>query len=202
MNRREFIGHSALGLVVTGVSGCATTDEWKSYHEAVSSVLISSDEHKLVVMTAHYHYIFDAAPGLVGTLKGTFHPYVKATFGGFRVFKSGRTLGTVTLILSNAPGEAVDEAVAAGFERDPKGAELVASVEGQRYRAGVVKTTSPYSLNKSYDIEVSSEQSQAHLSETPIKVVGGALVLGYVVLLPATVLAGCAMSGSLHNCHE
>jgi len=202
MNRREFIGHSALSLTFAGVSSCVTSDEWRTYHESVSSVLISSDDSKLVVMTPRYHYIFDATPSVIRTLKGTFHPYVKATFGGFRVFKTGSTLGTVTLILSNAPTEAVGEAVAAGFEPDPKGAELVVSVQGQRYRAGSVKPASPYSLNKSYDIEVTSEQSEAHLSETPIKLVGGGLVLGYVVLLPASVLAGCTMSGSLRNCHE
>ena len=202
MNRRRLVAHAALWLSGIGVSSCVTSDEWRTYNESVSSVLISSDNSKLVVMTPRYHYIFDATPSLIGTLKGAFHPYVKATFGGFRVFRSGRTLGTVTLIVSNAPSEAVDTAVAAGFERDAKGAESVVSVQGQRYRAGAVKSSSPYSLNKSYDIEVTSEQSESHLSETPIKMVGGALVLGFVVLLPAAVLAGCAMNGSLHNCHE
>ncbi|MBS0417044.1 MAG: hypothetical protein JSR66_04990 [Proteobacteria bacterium] len=204
MDRREFLSGSLLfsGL---SVAGCVTTTpEWTSYSETVTSVLISADEKQLAVVTRDYHYLFEAPPALVRTLKGSFHPDVIATLGGFRVFANGTMQGTVTLQLRNAPADKMDEAVAAGFSlMEPRHAALVVSLEGHRYKAGSFKPLPEYQLNKSYQIAVEAEKSTPHIEATPIKMVAGVpLVLGGVVLFPLAVAVGCVASGNLGNCHE
>jgi hypothetical protein len=202
MNRRRFIEQSSWWLAMAGsVAQGATTE---TYKEVISSVLITENGKKLVVTTSQYHYIFDAPPALVRTLKEKFHPYVTATFSDFHVSSSGKTVGTTTLAIANAPHEALEEAIAAGFVRSADGAAFTTSLNGQRYRAGGVKPTAQYKLNNSYEINVVSEQSESRTRITPIQVVGGVLVLAGVALFALMVFGSCAVHGTLGTsaCHE
>jgi len=205
LDRREFVSGSLFPFIGLSVAGCmTTTPEWRSYSERITSVLISADEKKLVVFTSDYHYLFEAPPAIVRTLKGAFHPYVTATFGGFRVLADGSMQGSGALQLWKAPADRVDEAVAAGFTRTGSGrAELLVNLQGHRYKAGSLKPLPRYELNKAYSIEVEAQKSTTHFDATPIKIVAGVpLVVGGVALFPLAVAAGCLANGNLSNCHE
>lgn len=202
MNRRGFIQHGLGWLAVTdGVAHGATPDIYK---ETISSVLITQDSKKLVVMSGKYHYIFNASPALVSTLKGNFHPYVTATFSDFQVSSSGHVVGTLRLAAPNAPREALEEAVAAGFVRSADGAAFTTRLTGLRYRAAGVEPTAPYKLNHAYEINLVSGQPESRARITPIQVVGGVFVLAGVALFALMVFGSCAAHGTLgtSGCHE
>jgi hypothetical protein len=91
MKRREFIENSVGLTSLLAVWVDALADDASKYTEHISSVLISQDEKKLVVVTRNFHYIFLAQPTLVKTLKSSFHPYVSGRFSDFRVSSNGVT---------------------------------------------------------------------------------------------------------------
>ncbi len=194
MNRRTFVKYSLGCLTAANISSCG-------YHkvrmggdspskEIVSSVLISADEKTLVVMTHQFHYIFAAPSALVQTLKGTFHPYVEATVSQFHVDINGKTSGTLSLFVSNAPTEALGAAVTAGFTRTSRGAVFTTTLHGDRYSAGDVQATEQFRLNKTYEIEVTSEGYG--WKPSPIGTAAGELAMGGLILfsLPIALVSG------------
>jgi len=99
----------------------ATDNHKKKVKETISSVLITTDEKRLVAMTSRYHYVFDIPPPLLAAIKGSFHPYVRAEFSEFHVDMVGTASGTVSLTVSSAPDDAVASAIEAGFTRTSGG---------------------------------------------------------------------------------
>lgn len=193
MNRRNFVGHSLGWLALASASSCAT--QYKvpietSYKEVISSVLISVDEKTLVVMTDHFHYIFDVPSPLVQALKGNFHPYVQATFSAFRVDARGKMSGTISLLILNAPSEALQAAIGAGFTRTSNGAALTISLHGERFTSVNILPTDRYRLNTSYKIDVVTEGYT--YKATPIAPIEGELALGGMLLifLPIALVSG------------
>jgi hypothetical protein len=178
------------GLALTSVSSCTTTPTQTSSMERVSSVLISADEKKIVVMTRQYHYIFDVPSPLVQALKGTMHQYDQATFSQFHVYNNGKTRGAVSIVVSNAPNEVLEAAVAAGFMRTSNGAVFSTALYGDRYGAGDVQPTKQYKLNQSYHIQVVSD-GYSHIP-SPVKSAVGGFALGGLILfsLPIALVSG------------
>ena len=183
MNRRDFFTYSFGLTAMVGIAFCA------DYHkvrrdiistEVVSSVLISADQTKIVVMTRQYHYIFDVPTPVVQALKAPFHTYVQATFSTFHVDAAGKTIGTVSLLISNAPNEALEAAISAGFAKTASGAAYATTLHGDRYGAGNLQPTQQYKLNKTYEITVVSEGYEWR--PTPIATVEGEFALGSLIL--------------------
>lgn len=201
LHRRSFL-QATLFLMASGLSSCVATP--RTYTEQVSSVLIAADGKKLVVVTPKYHYIFDASPIILRTLKADLHPFVKAFIGPVHVSSNGKTSGDVYLRLESTSQEAVESAIDAGYHRSPDGKAYVATVplRGQRYLAGTITLPTQYKLNKTYDIDVLSDQDASKTPLTPLQVVGFVPAIAGVTLFGLTILAGCAAHGDLKNCHE
>ena len=198
--RREFLELS-LGWLVAGAAQAASRTEL-SYTEQVSSVLMSADNKKLVVMTPKFHYIFDAPPQLVQTLKADFHSHVQASMGVFTVSSKGHTRGQINLKVVDAPPEAIESAIRSGYKRSESGAEFTTTLEGERYRAGEVAAPAQYKLNKTYPIEVTSAQAESATRWTPIQIILFVPIIAGVALFGLGLLLNCALTGTLHNCHE
>lgn len=204
MKRREFIEQSAGLTALLTVWVDALADDASTYTEHISSVLVSQDETKLVVVTHNFHYIFAAQQTLVKTLKSSFHPHVSGRFSDFRVSSSGLTSGKVTLVVSGAPSDELADAIAAGFRASNDGATFTTTVIGQRYLAGAIQLPEKYSLNTTYDISVATMQAENKASITPLRVVGGVLVIAGVALFALVIFGACAVHGTLGSsgCHE
>jgi hypothetical protein len=168
----------------TRISGTISGHTKPESKETVSSVLTNVDESQLVVMTDHFHYIFDLPAPLLAALKGSFHPYVQAAFSKFHVDIPGATSGTVTLSVTSAPDEALASAIAAGFTKTPDGAVFVTTLHGFRYYAGDVHATAQYKLNKPYEIEV-EDALQNYKKPSPIMMAAGYLTFYGILLVVA-----------------
>jgi hypothetical protein len=194
MNKRDFVRHSLGCLTVAGLSSCGyhkvrmgadTTSK-----EYVSSALLSADEKKLVVMTVQHHYIFDIPSPVVRALKGTIHPYVRATFSQFHVDINGKTTSSISISVLNAPNEVIEAAINAGYARTSNGAEYTTALHGERYSAGDVQPTPQILLGRTYEIEVVTEGYGYRAS--PIASVAGEFALGGLILfsLPIALVSG------------
>lgn len=204
MHRREFSKKIFALLAITGTSNFAfSAIGIQTYKEYISSTLISADGKKLVVITSGFHYVFNTTPTIVQALKGRFHEYLQARFSNFHVAASGKILGKVSLQLpATAPDDALEDAINAGFIRTPDGAIFNTPLEGERYKPGEIQTLEKHKLNQTYEIEVTSEQSAEKASITPLQVVGGVLAVAGIALFALVLIANCAMTGKLNNCHE
>lgn len=205
MNRREFSKGIFALLSLASISACTIPVVRESiYIETVSSVLISADGTKLVVITNGYHYIFNIQPTFAQAIKGKFHKFLQATFSDFHVDPNGKITGHVTLVLSMAPSEAMEEAINAGFikTKTPNSAILETTLDGERYSPGAIQIANKYQLNRTYRIQVTSEQPDDKVTITPITLVGGVLAIAGVTLFALVLITNCAVTGTLNNCHE
>jgi hypothetical protein len=177
---------------VGAVSGCVTTSLFKphEYEERISSILITADGKKLIVITKKYHYIFDAPTIVVNTIKSTFHSYVRADFSHFRVDSSGKIKGDVKLsINSNAPESEIEKAVSLGYKNSKYFNSVECEITGIRYDSnGIEPMAENQKLNKEYIIVVTAEQSYGEKAAksllTPITITAdGVLVLAAIPLL-------------------
>lgn len=178
LTRRGCLAHLFGSLAAASLPACSSTPS-KGINETVSSVLVTQDGKKLVVMTPQYHYIFDLPPTILNALRGDFHPSVDAAFQHFRVDSKGRVTGDVTLLVTDPHPAVVAAALAAGFARNGNVAYFATTLQGERFKAGNVQPTEQYRLNKSYVIPVSGS---GDAGATPIGAVAGTLVIGAIVL--------------------
>lgn len=156
----------------------------KTSKETVSSVLISTDGARLVVMTSHFHYIFEIPAPVLAALKGSFHPYVRAEFSVFRVDMYGNASGSVSLSVSSAPDNALADALTAGFTKTADGAVFATTLQGHRFAAGNVQPTAQYKLNKTYEIQVEDDLVN-YSKPSPIMMAAGYLTIYGILLVVA-----------------
>jgi ankyrin repeat protein len=152
--------------------------------EIITSVLTTADGRQLVVMTSHFHYVFEPPAPLLAALKGSFHPYVHATFSAFHADIVGTTSGTVTLSVTSAPDDALASAIAAGFTKTPDGAVFATTLHGHRYTAGDVQPTAQYRLNRPYEIEI-EDDLRNYKKPSPIVMAAGYLTIYGILLVVA-----------------
>lgn len=160
------------------------------YNERIASVLISGDGRYLVALSPEFHYVFEAPPVLVKSIRGSFHPFVSAMPAVFRVRRDGTTEGDLYLTVSSeAAPSLVELALAAGYqplrdERGRAGAITRIKLKGKRYavpEAELGKEAS-YSLNRIYDVPVEVDGSAGEVIAaavaTPVsRAAGGMLML-------------------------
>lgn len=177
------------------LSSCSITSnlyKGDSYVERVSSVLISSDKEKLVVISSKYHYIFDAPVSLISTLNSSFVGNIDASFSDFVVDGSNQIAGEVILHL-DVPKISIgqrDEAHDVGFERTNALLHLKAILSGVRYASGeAIDELSTYNLSTRYEIRVFEPNSISSKIKkpllTPITLAAdGVKNLGIIILIP------------------
>ena len=209
IGRRDFMLMGALASTC-GLSACAGADAGspmraedvfvtgqlfrnERYRETVSSLLISSDEKNIVVMTEKYHYVFDAPPELVAALKAPFHAAITGYLGTLHVKGSGASVIRYELALNkNASQEDREQALSAGFKASTGTSNRLSiqgDLRGTRFASNGVQppAQSPLLLNRTYVVSVNAELSPAEISGrallTPITLTAdGALVLGMVAV--------------------
>ena len=166
MNRRQIMTGAGACLVAV-LTGCMSPAgrTGQRYNEQIASVLISGDGRYLVALSPEFHYVFEAPPVLVQSIRGVFHPFVSAMPAVFRVRHDGTTEGDLYLTVSPeaAPG-LVEAALAAGYqpqqdERGRAGAIARVRLNGKRYSALLVEKEASYSLNRIYDVPVEVDGS-------------------------------------------
>lgn len=199
--RRLFIVTGMAG-VASGLSGCFTAmllEEKKGrYNEEISSVLLSRDSKKLVVVGDSYHYIFDAPDIIALTLVSPFRKAVSAEFHGFTLDGSETIEGDCVLKVQEAlSSREKQEVLAAGYQPRPDGVYVYrARLKGKRYLAGEKKlVTEAYKLNRAYRVSISTVESDAEragkLLLTPVTVaMDGTLFIAAVPLIALVFIAG------------
>ncbi len=209
-NRRNFMVLGALSGI-GGLSACSNTRssfitsslfENQRYVETVSSLLISSDDKNIVVITEKYHYIFDAPPEMLAALKSPFHSSIEGSLDTLFIKGSGQASIRYQLrLMDKASPQEREQAMAAGFKADRKQADALliqGELHGTRYASGGIQppAQSPLRLNRTYkisvDAELSSTEKYGRALLTPITITAdGAMVLGAaafgIVLLPVLI---------------
>jgi hypothetical protein len=204
MKRRESI-KLMVGLLVGGlVSGCAVMHETAdpkltnnmfkadTYTEVFSTIYLSTDDKKLVVMTPRYHYIFDVSYPLLVALKTELHSSITGYLGDMHIDGENRATINVTLTVDDkATALQRGMATAAGFttqgKRDPRPTYSQALI-GVRYLAGNFQPpATALNLNKSYSVKVHAQlregQKASRILLTPITLTAdGVMMLGNAVL--------------------
>jgi hypothetical protein len=161
--RRKFLQLAALAS--TGLFwGCANTKrlfEPKRYTEKISSILISADGKKIVAMGPEYHYIFDAPPEVVQTIKSGFHKAIQGSLSSFKVDAEGSISGSFFLRLNNSATESEkQEAFGIGYRQIKTNFpfEIRGTLNGIRYSAGGQNFNSrSEQLNRTYSVDIFAE---------------------------------------------
>lgn len=129
-----------------------------NYDELVSSVLVTQDRQKLVVIGADHHFIFDMPKGIEAALKVPFRRAIAAEFGEFRMHPDGVVTGNYQLLLSKEDSAAhYDAAAAIGFAEPASGGHLrmLGRLYGARYHAERGPApASRYKLSAPYRVRV------------------------------------------------
>lgn len=195
-SRRRFMVSGSVG-VASLITGCITPKLYEAdrYTETVSSILVSEDGNKIVVMTKAYHYIFDAPKVITMTLSAPYHKSVSAEFGTFKVDTFRNTTGEFTLLLDeNATEAEQQQAISAGFKHDKTGKiRAEGTLTGVRYDANNISPThDSQKLNNEYQVFVIAQQSFAEKSAktlaTPVTLtLDGILLIGAIPLFLFTV---------------
>lgn len=188
------------------VTGC-TFKMFKNYdyNEKLSSVLISQDKKKIVIIGEQYHYIFDAPTELVNALESSIHSKITAGFNGFKVTKDNVISGVIVLSVRELSDIEFDIAKDIGFEiRTIKPAGKPSeryidyryvSIKGMRYDAKEFRmpNTNNFKLNKPYVVSIEAERTTIEkwlrVPLTPVTVaIDGTVILGAIILWPIAIL--------------
>ncbi len=193
MNRRQIL---SIGLcsAVLPLSGCLTRHlhQERIYTEKVGGVFISSDKKTLAFISKNYHYIFEAPPTILAALDPLLHTsIVSAIFQSFVVDGDNKITGIIKLTARGDLNEAQKNlANKAGF-LESTGSEMSAeiAIQGTRYLAKPMGKLAEEKLNREYYVHIKELPSLGErglrMVATPISVAAdGALVIGFIVLLP------------------
>ena len=187
---RRLILQLAPAVIASTLYGCASRPPsftYNEYSEEVSSVLISEDGTKLVVMTNTYHYIFDAPPIIINALKGNFRHLVNAAFRYFTVDSSNNITGSIQLYLQGGTELEKKSALNLGFDKFDSGILKGFNINGVRYKSDGFKPIKKYKLNRTYTIKVLeklSSKGQTDISETtPIIIQEGLIKIAGTILM-------------------
>jgi hypothetical protein len=203
VNRRQLMIAAGAGLTAL-LAGCLSPAGrgGQLYNERIASVLISGDGRYLVALSPEFHYVFEAPPVLVQSIRGSFHPFVAAMPAVFRVRRDGTTEGDLYLTVSPDAGPTLAAAAfAAGYqpwhdERGRAGAITRIKLKGKRYAASVadVGKEASYRLNRIYDVPVEVDGSAGEViaaaMATPVSRAAGGVLMLFGAPLVAILNAG------------
>jgi len=208
--RKILILCTVIGIVF--LSGCGTklfkSDPYLTpklfedqyYEERISSVLVSSDNKTIAIITDNHHYIFNNASEIISVLKDPIHPQIVALFKTVYVSDDNNVSVEYSLFLNKDSSEADKlKAMKIGFEDADSGAlAMNRRLDGIRYSPGSITIpTETTKLNRTYTFHIRSEQNSSQKSAklllTPITVgVDGAIFIG---MLPLAVIVNIVLGG-------
>ena len=197
ITRRRLLLASLIG-VAAGTSGCASTagPVIQTYSETISSLFVTQDGSKLLVVGQRYHYFFDAPPHLVQALSAPWHEQMTGELSSFHVDTKGVITGRYTLRVPAAlPDAQRSEAQALGFARVDGAPDLslIGDLQGKRYLENTFRVHRiRQTLNKPYTVEISAEQGLgdriADTLATPLSTAAeGVTMLYYGALAPVLI---------------
>lgn len=146
-----------------------------TYDEVVSSILVTQDRQKLVILGADYHFVFSMPKGIEAALKVPFRRAIAAEFGEFRIHPDGVVTGNYQLVMSKEDSAAhFDAASAIGFAEVGSGDHLrmLGRLYGVRYYAD--RASAPASrlkLNPPYRVRVINQvagEAATKVAATPV----------------------------------
>lgn len=201
IKRRHFVLKVGLApLFLTGCTSALLRNSWQkdAYTENVSSILISQDGTKLIIICPNYHYVFKMPPNLVAIIRSPVHKYVEAVIPPLITGDGSvdNIRGSLYLVLDkNAPADILEQAKPLGFRyggwRDA--VAYSGSLDGKRYISHAIfpaVTTQP--LNRNYQITVETYtrvDDNAKLALSPITITtDGIMFIGVLPLLVVTAL--------------
>jgi len=176
---------AAITCLLAGCFSTPKTFKDIEYSEIVSSILISQDKKKLVVIGKQYHYIFDAPKVIIDTLKSSFHQSITAKFHPFHVDSDGFTTGVFEFISSKkVTGQQLNEMLKLGYKPYSeksynKGYIVIGELKGIRYMSGnIIIPNKLQNLNNKYKIKVLEQHEKAtNALISPITVTPSAVML-------------------------
>lgn len=204
MNRlRRLLLLALPAAAAAGLTACMTEQlyrtENRNYAEKVSSVLVTPDGRTLVALGQRYHYIFEAPPVLVGSLRAPVHAHVRGSLRGFSVGDDGGSIsGNYELsVAPDVPAPVREAALAMGYKADANSV-LTASgrLSGKRYDAtGFDAAAAKVPLNQTYELviheQVPAVGTVGRVALTPLAIAAdGAILIGPVALLAVFTLLG------------
>lgn len=173
-----------------------------TYDEVVSSILVTQDRQKLVILGADYHFVFAMPKGIEAALKVPFRRAIAAEFGEFRIHPDGVVTGNYQLVMSKEDSAAhIDAASAIGFAEVGSGDHLrmLGRLYGVRYYADRASApASRFKLNSPYRVRVINQvagESAAKVAATPV----GATADGGLAI-SATPLVGIGLGVTPGSC--
>jgi outer membrane lipoprotein-sorting protein len=215
MNRRKFVLAAVAAPLI--LSACATVtdslnesikeNDYRTYKETVSSVLISADGKKLVFLGPEYHYIFDAPEHFAALMDSPLHAKMRAQFNQFDAGEDGSVTGNITIYLDAVLADEMDAATQLGFSKTYSGTQTSRRIElnGKRYSAKGFDASKVDQklLRNSYEVSVREKNpfnaAKALYVLTPITVAAdGVMTLLTVPLLPFLIIALAGGGGLGH----
>jgi len=192
------------GIPLLLLTACATSYSTRTYKESFSSILISEDQKKIVVLGERFHYVFDVPERLPAFLGSPLRPSLSARFSHLSVEEDGHIQGYLHLFLPFEHRKATEEQkLLAGELGMTVIHSLVYSAEemhlkGQRFLANqaAVPPGTSTSLNREYIAEIYEQPTKAEiyarLHPSPVqRAADGALVLLAIPLLPFFFCPNC-----------
>jgi hypothetical protein len=180
----------ALGLMGAGLmTSCATESlyekEFLNYTDTFSSVLISTDQNTLAVLSSRYHYVFKTSQKLVAVLTSSAHKNISAHIREFTLGKANAISGEVELCLpASANADDIKSLTAKGFRKYSETSDKYCeefNLDGVRYAAGKVMVSQVYQLNQTYDVNVRVKENVwekgVKIALTPITVAADGVVV-------------------------
>ncbi|MBC3881920.1 hypothetical protein H8K35_10470 [Undibacterium sp. LX40W] len=187
MDRRQFVTRT-LGIASTiALTGCATDSlkaVYEDTNEKITSVLISQDAKKLVVIGAKYHYVFDNVSALSAVLNSSFRPKLNGDFESFEVDRNNHITGGYRLTISSPlSDEQTAEAIKLGFALRDNSYVFKGRVAGTRFSRNEIKIPGNDSkLNREYAIQIREHVGFRQPEPSPLTQLASGAVL--IVAIP------------------
>lgn len=156
MKRKLFLQIGLITCVLSVLVGCVSRalENMEYYTEEVSSVLITEDQKKLIILTDQYHYIVNAPEIIVKTLNSDLRRYVQAHFGYISVNQEGEVSGSLYLRPNETFDNVIRETLSLGYKQTDRGPTAHVQLTGQRYTASKITVGKQYLLNDTYKVKV------------------------------------------------
>lgn len=193
-----------LGLLVSACTNERLQND-AVYKETFSSILISQDGQKLVVLGRRYHYIFDVPEQLRILFASPLHRKTYADFGNFKVSPDGRIDGDLHLYLPENHNRYSEEEKKSATDLGMKVFSdwrymMKVPMAGERYEStDIGKSAASLTLNRTYDAYIreiaSSDELRRRERLSPIaKNIDGVLSIAAIPLFPVFLImaiGGC-----------
>lgn len=194
-SRRDLLAVSGATVLLASV-GCANRQQYPAvdrikFEEEISSVLISSEAKKLVILGNRNHYVFDDVSSLIAILRSQLHSALIGSFGAFEINLKNQIYGRFTLS-SKGPLSATDaiEARRLGFtEVDSGRFEFSEAIVGKRFQPTTLTTSfAGQALNQKYTIAiqeiVDASGTDRKIEASPVRQGPGGEIFLLALLLP------------------